>query len=68
MSEIIMKFNLPEESDEFTMAHRGNEFYVALFAIDQACRGSLKYGHSFKTPDEVLEWVREQIPDLEDIS
>lgn len=65
MSEITMKFKLPEEESEFALANKGGDFYSTLFTLDQACRGCLKYGHHFKTPDEVLEWVREQLPDLD---
>ena len=48
------------------MALDSNKFYNALHQIDAEARNYLKHGcHKFKTPEEVLEWVRERITDEE---
>ena len=57
-----LKFTLPEESNEHLLAINASKFYGALWDIDQEARGFLKHGHKFKSADEVLEWLREQIP------
>jgi hypothetical protein len=43
MSERIMIFRLPEEQDEFTLAHFGYDFWVVLFELDQWLRSKIKY-------------------------
>jgi len=58
-----LEFNLPEENQDFLLAQRGSAFFSAFWQLDQTCRSYLKYGHSFKTPDNVLEWVRTMVPD-----
>lgn len=57
----ILKFNLPEEQFEFKSAQRGGDYYAFLWELDQELRGYLKYGHTFKTPDEVIEKIREEL-------
>lgn len=63
MSKAILEFNLPEDREEFEMASKGPDYYNALFDIDNHCRNSLKHGHAYKTPDEVLEDIRKMILD-----
>jgi len=55
-----------ENETELRMALDSNKFYNALHQIDAEARNYLKHGcHKFKTPEEVLEWVRERITDEE---
>ena len=49
------------DRDESLLALHGGDFYGTLWELDQECRNKLKYGHQFQTPDEVLEWARDQI-------
>ena len=68
--EAILKYDLPEDKDEFTLATKGNEFWNCLWDLDQECRGNEKYGYDknrFKTPDDVFSWVRDFILDNADI-
>ena len=57
----ILEFTLPEEVDAFKLAQRGSAYFSFLFDLDQKLRGWLKYGHEFKTADEVMEKIREMI-------
>ncbi len=58
----ILEFNLPEEQSEFNTAVKGEKFESALYAIDNACRGWLKYGHEFEDTADALQAVRDMIP------
>ena len=62
MPKAKLEFNLPEENSDFLLAQRGSAFFSKFWELSQKIRSYLKYGHSFKTPDEVLEWVRDNIP------
>ena len=48
--EAILKFNLPEEQPEFTMATKGSTMYSVLWDMDQWLRGHIKYA-----PDEMSQ-------------
>lgn len=61
MPEGMLKFNLPEDDVEFDRARKGSDYYSLLWDLDQECRKYLKYGHEFETPEDVLEWIRNQI-------
>ena len=57
----ILKFNLPEERQEFDMARYGADYHAALWEIDSLLRNALKHGHEFKTADAALETVRNRL-------
>ena len=63
-----LTFTLPEEQQEFRLASNAAELDFAIRDLEEALRLDLKYGHSFSTPDAVLEWVRtrlrEALPEL----
>ncbi len=63
--EVVLKFNLPEDEGELTWAQKGSDFWNVLWDLEQECRNYLKHGNEFKTPDEVLEWVRDQIGEVD---
>lgn len=42
--EAILKFNLPEESEEFNVTSRAVDLYLTLFDFDQYLRSVHKYG------------------------
>ena len=54
-----LKFNLPEEAEEFKCATEGTDYMCCLFDIQQLIREKLKYGHDYKTADEALEKIQE---------
>lgn len=54
----ILKFNLPEEQEEFEIANNGWKFRSALSEYDNYLRGKIKYDESltneqYKVYDEV---------------
>ena len=56
-----LEFNLPEEKNEFKLACRGSEYFSTIWSTLQKIRGYLKYGHNFKTADEALKDIRENL-------
>jgi hypothetical protein len=67
MPKAILKFDLPEEQDEFKLATKGADFYSILWDHDQWMRDSIKYGKSEikdKTPQEVIEIARKNLWEL----
>lgn len=59
-----LKFNLPEDQEDFEMANNAKKYYCALWDIKDAIRSMLKYSEP-KEP-ELLEKLRDLIPyDLE---
>lgn len=52
-----LEFNLPEEQEAHMDAINGTAWRSAYQDIRNQVRNSIKYGHSFKSPDEVLDWV-----------
>lgn len=62
MPKAKLEFNLPEEKSDLLLAQRGSAFFCKFWELSQEIRTYLKHGHNFKTPDEVLEWVRDNIP------
>jgi len=60
--EAILKFNLPEDEEEFNVAAKSMDWALLAWDIDQIIRYLLKY-HSgkYKTGDLALEHIREQI-------
>jgi hypothetical protein len=64
---VTFKFNLPDEQSEFDAARLGSKALIALWEIDQRCRGLLKHGEP--TPEQVTlaEEIRAMIdPELLD--
>jgi hypothetical protein len=57
----ILEFNLPEENSEFLMAQRGGDYFSYLWDLDQQLRSWLKHGNEFKTVNEALEAIREEL-------
>ena len=61
MSEVILKFKKPEEQYELDMALNGDLYHTIIFNLDNKCRGWVKHGHSFKSIEEALWAVRDEI-------
>lgn len=64
-----LEFQLPEEQSDFKLAQLGSDLHVFVKDLDNELRSYLKHGHQFKTPDEVMEHIRnlivgENIPSL----
>lgn len=54
-----LKFNLPEENDEYYMAVNGNKFQLVLWDLDQYLRNEIKYNDK-----EELQPIRNKIYEL----
>lgn len=54
-----LKFNLPEDQDDFTLCIHGKDFYSVLWDLDQFLRESIKYNNK----DE-LQPVRDKLYQL----
>ncbi len=52
----ILKFELPEEQEEFNDAVNGSAFKTAIWELDQYMRSQLKHGD---LPDDVHDKVQE---------
>ena len=62
-----LRFNLPEQSEEFHRAIEADRAWIALRDIDNLCRGIVKHGSVHKTPEELAEWIRSIIADSGDL-
>lgn len=72
-----LKFDLPEERDEFTFATHGIDWYLLALDLDQWLRGELKYnvmldertGEAYeKVRDKIYELLGERGIDFNDVS
>ena len=63
--EAILKFNLPEESDEFKDAQNGWRWHSAVEELDQWLRSEEKYGEGIKDGHQVREKIRDILKDHE---
>ena len=57
--KLILEFHLPEEQKEAQLALDGSKWYCVAWDMEQVLRDYLKYGHKFKSVDEVLENIRD---------
>jgi fructosamine-3-kinase len=60
----ILEFELPGDEDAHKVATRGWDYFYFIRELDNEMRNCLKYGHKFKTPEEVMEHIRELIADV----
>ena len=56
-----LSFNLPEESSQHERAVFCDDAWCALHYIDQHCRSVGKYGHQYKSVEELAEEIRRMI-------
>jgi hypothetical protein len=59
---VTFRFNLPEEQGEFDAARLGRSALLALWEIDQRCRGLLKHGEPSDETAALAQEIREMIP------
>lgn len=62
--EATLKFDLPEEKEEFIKAQNGVITHSIICDLDTMLRSYLKHGHNFKTPDEAIDYVRNYLHNL----
>jgi hypothetical protein len=64
---VTMRFTLPEEQGDFDAARLGSKALLALWEIDQRCRGLLKHGEPTEAEARLAEEIRSMIdPELLD--
>ena len=56
--EAILKFDLPEDKEEFDAASRGMDWALLVWHIDQFIRNKIKYEQD---REEVLQLVRNEL-------
>jgi hypothetical protein len=67
--EAILKFNLPEDRDDFTLAINGSKMWSILWELDQHLRAEVKYAPDTANDDkleaytEIREKLREFMSD-----
>jgi hypothetical protein len=59
---VTFRFNLPEEQGDFDAARLGRSALLALWEIDQRCRGLLKHGEPTGEEAALAREIREMIP------
>lgn len=60
--EAILKFNLPDEQDDFRFAVEGTKWYLVVHTFDQYLRSRIKYNDNLSDEEyELLEKVREEL-------
>lgn len=59
--EAIYKFDLPEDQNDLTVFMHAYDWALTVWDMDNKLRNWLKYGHDFKTADESLESVRDEL-------
>lgn len=57
----ILEFNLPEEEREYQIANQARDMLCVIGNLEDALRSYLKYGHTFKTPEEALQSIRTRL-------
>lgn len=62
--EAILKFQLPEEQEDFSHAINGLSWALTVWKINQKLRDWLKHGHQFQSADEALEKVRDYLREV----
>mgnify|MGYP000613203036 CR=1 FL=1 len=63
--EAILKFNLPEDKEEFDVASKGMDWALLAWDIDQMIRSLLKYHpEEYKTGEQALEHIKEELRDF----
>ena len=63
----IMTLKFYDRSD-FTLAVQGHKFWECLWDMDLKLRGIIKYGHKYKTVEDLAEDLRKDILESVDIN
>ena len=63
--EAILKFNLPEDKEQFDVAAKAMDWALLVWDIDQSIRALMKYHpEEYKTGEHAFEHIKEEIHDL----
>tara|TARA_Y100000310_G_C20139241_1_gene559498 strand:- start:241 stop:465 length:225 start_codon:yes stop_codon:yes gene_type:complete len=62
--EAILKFNLPEDKEQFDVAAKAMDWALLVWDIDQSIRSLMKYHpEEYKTGEQAFEHIKEEIHD-----
>lgn len=61
MPKCYLEFDLETEESELKMALNGTKWALVSWDIDQLLRQYLKYGHEFKSANDAIETIREEL-------
>jgi hypothetical protein len=65
MSEMILKFNLPDEQQEANLAYNGWKYSLIIDQLYEHIRQKLKYDESLtEEQDKIYEEIRDVIYDM----
>lgn len=67
-SKATLSYSLPEDKNELLMAINGKDYLCVLWDLDQKLRSISKYGHKYKSVEEIVEELREEIREEIDFS
>lgn len=59
-----LEFNLPEESDDFTLATKGPVYYSIISEIVEYFRNKLKYCEYTQEEGRIMEGIQKDILDI----
>jgi len=59
-----IEFDLPDEQEDLERCIHSLDWALTVHDLDQELRKFLKYGHTFKTPDDALETIRQRLFDI----
>jgi len=64
MPKAILEFNLPEESDEFSLAAHGADWRYVVSTLDEVMRRHLKYGSQPEWDSATVESIRTMLHEV----
>jgi hypothetical protein len=56
-----LTFDLPDDMIEFEKASKAGNYHLALWDLNEQLRQYEKYGHNFKTADDMLAAIRTHV-------
>ena len=60
----ILEFNLPEEEHAFNMSLKGPSLASVIIQLNRSLRDQCKYGHTYKTADEAILKIKEDLNNM----
>jgi hypothetical protein len=64
--DAVLRFKLPEDKEEFEVAAKSVDLYLALWDLDQWLRGKLKWDCEYKDAEEALDATRKHLNEIMD--
>lgn len=61
MPKATLTFNLPDEQYEYKCATNATAWKSIVYEMDMFLRNAVKYGHNYKTADEVFSEIRKKL-------